>query len=624
MKITDLMSKEAIKIHGHASSKIDAIEQMVSLMYRQGNVSDKEVYKQAVIERENLSTTGMVDGVAIPHARTNAIAQAGIAAMTLPEGVDYESMDGLPTTLIFLIGAPDNGDNVHLQVLSELSTLLMDHDFCEDLKNAGTPEEFLSIIDLAQSAKREAETVEHPEVLAVTACPTGIAHTYMAAEALEKKAKEMGVSIKVETQGSVGVKNELTQEDIENAKGVIIAADKNISLNRFNDLPLYSCPVARGIDEPEKLIQIILDQQAPVYKGEKIKVENNQEKGWHIPYKHLMNGFSHALPILVAAGFMSVFALGFTFLEHTQYFDILNVLGNILYLFVLPVFSGYIAMSIADRPALGPGLVCGYIAYSGFSLDWTYNPYNALANSSGFLGAIVGGFLAGYLVLAVKRLFKNVPDMFDGIKPVLLYPVLGILASGIAMIVLNTYLIKCHTLIIDHLYDLPLISVVIIGASLGAMMSIDMGGPINKFAYLFANALVFTKAPNSDVIMAAVMGAGMIPPLAIGFSTLIFKERWTQEERGTTLKNIIMGLSFVSEGAIPFMKKDQKHVLPACILGSFITGALSAYYKCGIKVPHGGIWVIYLMTNPFKYVIALLAGTIVAGLIITFTHKSEH
>lgn len=623
MKITDLMSKEAIKIHGHASSKMDAIEQMVSLMYRQGNVSDKEVYKEAVIKRENLSTTGMVDGIAIPHARTNAITQAGIVAMTLPEGVDYESMYGQPTTLIFLIAAPDNGDNVHLQVLSELSTLLMDHDFCEDLKNAGTPEEFLSIIDLAQSAKHEAETVEHPEVLAVTACPTGIAHTYMAAEALEKKAKEMGVSIKVETQGSIGVKNELTQEDIENAKGVIIAADKNISLNSFNGLPLYSCPVARGIDEPEQLIRIILDGKAPVYKGEKIKVDNNQEKGWHIPYKHLMNGFSHALPILVAAGFISVLTYSFTF-NNTQYFDILNVLGNILHLFVLPVFSGYIAMSIADRPALGPGLVCGYIAYSGYSLKWTYNPYDALANSSGFLGAIVGGFLAGYLVLAVKRLFKNVPDMFDGIKPVLLYPVLGVLASGIAMTVLNTYLVKGHAFIINRLYDLPLISVVIIGASLGAMMSIDMGGPINKFAYLFANALVFTEASNSDVIMAAVMGAGMIPPLAIGFSTLIFKERWTKEERGTTLKNIIMGLSFVSEGAIPFMKKDQKHILPACILGSFITGALSAYYKCGIKVPHGGIWVIYLMTNPFKYVIALLAGTIVAGLIITFTHKSEN
>ena len=623
MKITDLMSKEAIKIHGHASSKMDAIDKMVSLMYRQGNVSDKEVYKEAVIERENLSTTGMVDGIAIPHARTNAITQAGIAAMTLPEGVDYQSMDGQPTTLIFLIAAPDNGDNVHLQVLSELSTLLMDHDFCEDLKNAGSPEEFLSIIDLAQSEKHEAETVEHPEVLAVTACPTGIALTYMAAEALEKKAKEMGVSIKVETQGSVGVKNELTQEDIENAKGVIIAADKNISLNRFNGLPLYSCPVVRGIDESDKLIQIILDDLAPVYKGGKVKVENNQEKGWRIPYKHLMNGFSHALPILVAAGFISVLTYSFTF-KNTLYFVILIVFGNILHLFVLPVFSGYIAMSIADRPALGPGLVCGYIAYSGYSLKWTYNPYDALANSSGFLGAIVGGFLAGYLVLAVKRLFKNVPDMFDGIKPVLLYPVLGVLASGIAMTVLNTYLVKGHAFIINRLYDLPLISVVIIGASLGAMMSIDMGGPINKFAYLFANALVFTEASNSDVIMAAVMGAGMIPPLAIGFSTLIFKERWTKEERGTTLKNIIMGLSFVSEGAIPFMKKDQKHILPACILGSFITGAFSPYYKCGIKVPHGGIWVIYLMTNPFKYVIALLAGTIAAGLIITFPHKSEN
>lgn len=365
MKITDLMSKEAIKIHGHASSKMDAIDQMVSLMNKQGNVSDKEAYKEAVIERENLSTTGMVDGVAIPHARTTAITQAGIAAMTLPEGVDYQSMDGQPTTLIFLIGAPDNGDNVHLQVLSELSTLLMDHDFCEDLKNAGTPEEFLSIIDLAQSAKHEAETVKHPEVLAVTACPTGIAHTYMAAEALEKKAKEMGVSIKVETQGSVGVKNELTQEDIEHAKGVIIAADKNISLNRFNGLPLYSCPVARGIDEPEKLIQIILDEQAPIYKGEEVKVENNQEKGWHIPYKHLMNGFSHGLPILVAAGFMSVLATKLTF--NTQFANILNVFGNILYLLVLPVLSGYIAMSIADRPALGPGLACGYIAYSGFT-----------------------------------------------------------------------------------------------------------------------------------------------------------------------------------------------------------------------------------------------------------------
>ena len=621
MKITDLMSKEAIKIHGHASSKMDAIDQMVSLMNKQGNVSDKEVYKEAVIERENLSTTGMVDGIAIPHARTTAITEAGIAAMTLPEGVDYESMDGQPTTLIFLIAAPDNGDNVHLQVLSELSTLLMDHDFCEDLKNAGTPEEFLSIIDLAQSAKHEIETVEHPEVLAVTACPTGIAHTYMAAEALEKKAKEMGVSIKVETQGSIGVKNELTKEDIENAKGVIIAADKNISLNRFNGLPLYSCPVARGIDEPEKLIQIILDEQAPIYKGEEVKVENNQEKGWHIPYKHLMNGFSHALPLLVAAGFISVLATKLTF--NTQFANMLNVFGNILYLLVLPVLSGYIAMSIADRPALGPGLACGYIAYSGFTLAWLNNPYTTLS-TSGFLGAIVGGFVAGYLVLAIELLCKKIPDMFDGIKPVLLYPVLGVLTSGIVMTVLNTYLVIGHSFIMDRVNNLPLISLIIIGASLGAMMSIDMGGPINKFAYLFANALVFTRANNAAIIMASVMGAGMIPPLAIGFSTLVFKERWTKEERSTTLKNIIMGLSFVSEGAIPFMKKDQKHVLPACILGSFITAALSAYYKCGIKVPHGGIWVIYLMTNPFKYVIALLAGTIVAGLIITFTHKSEN
>lgn len=620
MKITDLMSKEAIKIHGHASSKMDAIDQMVSLMNKQGNVSDKEAYKEAVIERENLSTTGMVDGVAIPHARTTAITQAGIAAMTLPEGVDYQSMDGQPTTLIFLIGAPDNGDNVHLQVLSELSTLLMDHDFCEDLKNAGTPEEFLSIIDLAQSAKHEAETVKHPEVLAVTACPTEIAHTYMAAEALEKKAKEMGVSIKVETQGSVGVKNELTQEDIEHAKGVIIAADKNISLNRFNGLPLYSCPVARGIDEPEKLIQIILDEQAPIYKGEEVKVENNQEKGWHIPYKHLMNGFSHGLPILVAAGFMSVLATKLTF--NTQFANILNVFGNILYLLVLPVLSGYIAMSIADRPALGPGLACGYIAYSGFTLAWLNNPYTTLS-TSGFLGAIVGGFIAGYLVLAIEKLCTKIPDMFDGIKPVLLYPVLGVLSSGIVMTVLNTYLVIGHSFIMERVNNLPLISLVIIGASLGAMMSIDMGGPVNKFAYLFANALVFTRANNAAIIMASVMGAGMIPPLAIGFSTLVFKEKWTKEERGTTLKNIIMGLSFVSEGAIPFMQKDQKHVLPVCILGSLITGGLSAYFKCGVMAPHGGIWIIYLMSNPLKYVLALLAGIIVAGLIITFTHKSE-
>lgn len=621
MKITDLMSKEAIKIHGHASSKMDAIDQMVSLMNKQGNVSDKEAYKEAVIERENLSTTGMVDGIAIPHARTTAITRAGIAAMTLPEGVDYQSMDGQPTTLIFLIGAPDNGDNVHLQVLSELSALLMDHDFCEDLKNAGTPEEFLSIIDLAQSAKHETEAVKHPEVLAVTACPTGIAHTYMAAEALEKKAKEMGVSIKVETQGSVGVKNELTQEDIEHAKGVIIAADKNISLNRFNGLPLYSCPVARGIDEPEKLIQIILDEQAPIYKGEEVKVENNQEKGWHIPYKHLMNGFSHALPILVAAGFMSVLATKLTF--NTQFANMLNVFGNILYLLVLPVLSGYIAMSIADRPALGPGLACGYIAYSGFTLVWLNNPYTTLS-TSGFLGAIVGGFIAGYLVLVIEKLCAKIPDMFDGIKPVLLYPVLGVLSSGIVMTVLNTYLVIGHSFIMERVNNLPLISLVIIGASLGAMMSIDMGGPVNKFAYLFANALVFTRANNAAIIMASVMGAGMIPPLAIGFSTLVFKEKWTKEERGTTLKNIIMGLSFVSEGAIPFMQKDQKHVLPACILGSLITGALSAYFKCGVMAPHGGIWIIYLMSNPLKYVLALLAGAIIAGIIITFTHKSEN
>lgn len=622
MKITDLINKEGIMIHGHAKDKMDAIDQMVSLMCKEGKVSDPQAYKEAILERESLSTTGMVDGIAIPHARTSAIKEAGLAAMTLEEGVDYQSMDGKPTDLIFLIGAPDNSDNMHLQVLSELSTLLMDHDFCEDLKKAGTPEEFLSIIDLAQASKEEEETEEimHAEVLAVTACPTGIAHTYMAAEALEKKAKEMGVSIKVETQGSVGAKNVLTQEDIDNCKGVIIAADKNISLSRFNGLPLYSCPVARGIDEPEKLINIILEGKAPLYSGDQEEKETTiQEKGWHIPYKHLMNGFSHTLPILVAAAFISVLAGKITF--NTQFKNMMTVFGNMLYLFVLPVLAGFIAESIADRPALGPGLVTGYIAYSGFTFEWLKNPYTQLS-TSGFLGAIVAGFVTGYIVLLIEKLCAYIPDMFDGIKPVLLYPVLGAFVSGAIMTFINTYLVMAHKLIINRIDSLPLISLVIIGACLGAMMSIDMGGPINKFAYLFANAIVFTQIDHGAIIMASVMGAGMIPPLAISFSTLLFKNKWSLEERKTTLKNFIMGLSFVSEGAIPFMQKDQKHVLTACIIGSFITGGLSAYFKCGVLAPHGGIWIIYLMTNPLKYVLALLAGTIVAGLIITFT-KSE-
>ena len=616
MKITDLMSKEAIKIHGHASNKMDAIDQMVSLMNKQGNVSDKEAYKEAVIERENFSTTGMVDGIAIPHARTTAITRAGIAAMTLPEGVDYQSMDGQPTTLIFLIGAPDNGDNVHLQVLSELSTLLMDHDFCEDLKNAGTPEEFLSIIDLAQSAKHETEAVKHPEVLAVTACPTGIAHTYMAAEALEKKAKEMGVSIKVETQGSVGVKNELTQEDIEHAKGVIIAADKNISLNRFNGLPLYSCPVARGIDEPEKLIQIILDEQAPIYKGEEVKVENNQEKGWHIPYKHLMNGFSHALPLLVAAGFMSVLATKLTF--NTQFANILNVFGNILYLLVLPVLSGYIAMSIADRPALGPGLACGYIAYSGFTLAWLNNPYTTLS-TSGFLGAIVGGFIAGYLVLAIEKLCAKIPDMFDGIKPVLLYPVLGVLSSGIVMTVLNTYLVIGHSFIMERVNNLPLISLVIIGASLGAMMSIDMGGPFNKAAYVFGTAQL---AEGNFEVMAAVMAGGMVPPIATALCTTFFKKKFTEKERQSGVVNYVMGLSFITEGAIPFAAQDPLRVIPSCLIGSAIAGGLSMAFGCTLRAPHGGLFVLPTIGNPVMYLAAVVIGAVVGCVILGILKKN--
>lgn len=621
MRITDLINKEGIKIHGHAKDKMDAIEQMVSLMCKQGKVSDPQAYKEAILERESLSTTGMVDGIAIPHARTSAIKEAGLAAMTLEDGVDYESMDGKPTNLIFLIGAPDTGDNVHLQVLSELSTLLMDHDFCEDLKQADSPEEFLSIIDLAQSSKEEEEKEEvtHAEVLAVTACPTGIAHTYMAAEALEKKAKEMGVSIKVETQGSVGAKNVLTKEDIENCKGIIIAADKNISLDRFNGKQLYSCPVAKGIDEPEKLINVILENKALIYTGSKENAEETKETGWHIPYKHLMNGFSHTLPILVAAAFVSVMAPKITF--NNQLKSMMTIFGNMLYLFVLPVLSAFIADSIADRPGLAPGLVTGYIAYSGFTFTWLKNPYAQLS-TSGFLGAIVAGFVTGYIVLVIEKLCAYIPDMFDGIKPVLLYPVLGTVLSGVLMTFLNTYLVMGHEFIINRINNLPLISLVIIGACLGAMMSIDMGGPINKFAYLFANALVFTRIDHGGIIMASVMGAGMIPPLAIAFSTLIFKNKWSQEERKTTLKNFIMGLSFVSEGAIPFMQKDQKHILPACILGSFVTGGLSAYLGCSLLAPHGGIWVIYLMTNPFKYIIALLAGTLIAGLIITFT-KTE-
>ena len=638
MKIRDLFQVQGIKLNATASGEMDAIDQLVALQNASGNISDVAKYKKAILAREDESTTAMGEGIAIPHAKTDAVKRPGLAAMTVKGGVDYDAPDGEPSDLFFMIAAPDTKENVHLDVLSRLATMLMDEQFVEDLRAAKTPQDFLAVIDRAEAEKVKEEEQKAaaaasganglPDILAITACPTGIAHTYMAAENLEKKAKEMGLTLKAETQGSVGAKNVLTAEEIAHAKGIIIAADKTIDLGRFAGKQVYQCSVSKGINEPEALINKILNNEAPVLDGTVRASSGSAEKesAGHIIYKNLMNGVSHMLPFVVGGGILIAIAFLLDgaaagqadFGSHTPAAHFFKSIGDTAFGFMLPILAGYIAMSIADRPGLAVGFVGGTLANLGYSWGWLSG---AAAVGGGFLGALAAGFIGGYLTLGLERLCDKLPNALEGIKPVLLYPLLGILAIGVVMFTINPIFAAINTGMTSVLQSMGTSNLVLLGAVVGGMMSIDMGGPFNKAAYVFGTAMLAEGTEAGQIIMASVMVGGMVPPLVIALSTLIFKNRWTADERKAGVVNWIMGLSFISEGAIPYAAADPARVIPSCIAGSALAGALSAAFGCTSPAPHGGFWVIAIIGNPGMYVVALIAGFVVGCLILSLLKK---
>lgn len=645
MKITDLLKPEAVQIGGEAANKDDAIAKLVDLMEKEGNVADKDGYIAAVHARENEGTTALGEGIAIPHAKTAAVSAPGLAAMTLPAGVDYDSPDGQPTNLMFLIAAPDTQANVHLEVLSRLSTLLMNPDFCNKLRAAKSAEEFVQICADAEADKVDAEKAaeataaerdaEGYDIVAITACPTGIAHTYMAAESLEKKGAEMGLKVKVETQGSAGAKNILSAADIAGAKGVIIAADKNVDLARFNGKQVLSVPVSKGINEPENLIQTILDGKAPVQEGGAVAASADTVEGESVGrkiYKDLMNGVSHMLPFVIGGGILTAIAflvdqpgLGTSaYGSSTPLAAFFKTIGNEAFGMMLPILAAYIASSIADRPGIAPGFVGGLFAKAGYDFAYLGTLDSSTLISGGFIAALFAGFAAGYMTLGIEKACDKLPDSLEGIKPMLIYPVLGVLAIGLVMFILNPIFALINTALNNFLSSLGTTNIVVLGLVLGGMMSVDMGGPFNKAAYVFGTAALDPSSglgTTGQVIMASVMVGGMVPPLVIALSTTFFKDRWTKDDRNAGLVNYIMGLSFISEGAIPFAAADPGHVLPSCIIGSAIAGGLSAMFGCTSPAPHGGAWVTAVIGNPVMWLIALLVGSAVGCLILSFWKK---
>lgn len=629
MTIRDLLAAESINLNGTPAGKTEALNQCIDLMAKSGKIADVEKYRKGVFAREEEGTTGIGMGLAIPHCKSDAVTKAGLAAMVVKDGVDFESLDGTPAKIIFLIAAPNTEDNVHLQVLSKLSVMLMDEQFTNSLINAGSVDEFLNIIDSAEKAKDEKEAAKEAKakesievkkddvfIVAVTACPTGIAHTYMAAEAIEKKAKELGYQVKVETRGSGGAKNVLTDDEIAKAAGVIVACDTNVPTDRFDGKKVIECQVSDGINKAEELIKRIASGDAPVFKasGKKeashLSVGGNESVGHQI-YKHLMNGVSHMLPFVVGGGILIAIAFlidGFSvdlnslpadqranFGTITQAAALFKGIGGTAFGFMLPILAGFIAMSIADRPGLAVGFVGGSIAANG---------------TSGFLGALVAGFVAGYIVLLLKKVFSKLPESLDGMKPVLLYPLLGIFLVGVIMqFVVEPPIGALNTAINNGLNGLNGASAVVLGILLGGMMSVDMGGPVNKAAYVFGTASI---AAGNYNIMAAVMIGGMVPPIAIALATIFFKNKFTAEERKAGPTNFIMGLSFITEGAIPFAASDPLHVLPACVVGSAVAGGLSMAFGCTLMAPHGGIFVVPTIGNPLMYLVALVIGSFIA------------
>ena len=631
MKITDLLSKKAIQLNGTASSKEEAISKMIDLMANNGNIVNKEEYKRVVMAREQEGTTGIGEGIAIPHGKTDAVSKPGLAAMVIPNGVNFDSMDGQPAKLIFLIAAPNTKDNIHLDVLSRLSTLLMDTRFREELLNADTPEEFLLCIDRAERMKLSEKKQESNgyEILAITACPTGIAHTYMAAEALEKMGEQLGHKVKVETHGSSGVKNKFTKEEIKNAKAVIIAADTKVDLSRFDGKKLVKAKVADGINKPQELIEHVLSADAKVYHS---STKNNQEDdtekegvGTRI-YKHLMNGVTHMLPFVVGGGILIALAFLFddysinpsNFGMNTPLAAFFKTVGGAAFNVMLYILAGYIAMSIADRPGLAVGFVGGILAVQGTTFASLTDSTVTLV-SSGFLGALIAGFVGGYIVLALKKICSYLPESIEGIKTILLYPVFGILLIGLFMLLINPYVAAINTAINNYLSNMGTANKVALGAILGAMMAIDLGGPVNKAAYTFGTGML---ASGQYEIMAAVMAGGMVPPLAIALLATFFPKKIAKKDKQAAYVNYIMGLSFISEGAIPFASADPLRTIPAFIAGSAVTGALSMVFNCTLMAPHGGIFVIATIGHPLLYLLAVAIGSVVSMAVLAYLKKN--
>lgn len=631
MKITDLLTKESIDLNVKASNKKDVIEKAVDLMQHNGNIKDKAEYLKLVMKREEEGTTGVGEEIAIPHGKGEVIAKPGLAAMVIPDGVDFESLDGKPIKLLFLIAAPDNKENVHLEVLSRLSTLLMDEKFRKELINAKTKEEFLEIIEKAEKVNKEEknEDKNNYELLGITACPTGIAHTYMAAESLEQMGKELGHPIKVETQGQSGTKNKLTDEEIKNAKAIIIAADVKVDLSRFDGKKILRTGVSDGIHKPKELIEKALysENDIPVYHHQGNKRENvEMEKPKGNLYNHLMNGVTHMLPFVVGGGILIAIAFLLddysidpsNFGMNTPVAAFFKTIGGMAFDFMLVILSGYIAMSIADRPGLVVGFVGGAISKAGTTFTSLGNPEEVLV-SSGFLGALLAGFIGGYVVLFLKKLFSFMPKSLEGIRTILIYPVAGVLLIGLIMLLINPFVSAINTGLNNFLSSMSEVNKVILGAILAGMMSVDLGGPVNKAAYTFGTGML---AEGHYEIMAAVMIGGMVAPLAIALLATFFPKKLPKKERQAGLLNYVMGLSFISEGAIPFASADPLRVLVSCVIGSAVSGALSMAFNCTLMAPHGGIFVLPLIGNWAWYVVALATGSFVAMGIMALWKKN--
>ena len=634
MRITDLLDKRSISLTGTPKTKSEALDQIIDLMVKSGKINDREAYRAQVYEREEESTTGIGEGIAIPHGKCDAVTKPGLAAMVIKDGVEFDSLDGQPVSLMFLIAAPNTKDNVHLDVLSKLSVLLMDEGFADDLRNARSVEDFLSIVDQADEeqsdiderlADTNMDAADGFKILAVTSCPTGIAHTYMAAEGIEKAAKAKNCFIKVETRGSGGAKNVLTDEEIRDADCIIVAADAQVPMERFDGKKVIECQVSDGISKADKLVEQAISGNVPVYHGtgEGASASSGSAKSGgvgHKIYTQLMNGVSHMLPFVVGGGILIAIAflidglsVDLNALPADQRADFGTItplaalfkgIGDTAFGFMLPVLAGFIAMAIGDRPALAVGFVGGMIASGG---------------KSGFLGALVAGFAAGYIILGLRKICGKLPRAIEKIAPVLLYPVFGILIMGLLMnFVVEPIMGGINTALNTGLSNMGETSKVLVGLILGGMMAIDMGGPFNKAAYVFGTASI--AAGNYD-IMAAVMIGGMTPPCAIALATLLFKNKFTKEQRETGPTNFIMGLAFITEGAIPFAASDPLHVLPACIAGSAVAGALSMAFNCTLMAPHGGIFVFPVVGNALLYLAALVVGTVISALLLGLLKK---